>query len=56
MYIDQRHQPGAVILDCCGRFDETDHTRFMEAIEELQADGHTHVVINLTSLYFWIRR
>jgi len=52
MYIDQRHQPEAVILDCCGRFDEIDHDHFMEAIEGLQADGKNHVVVNLTSLYF----
>lgn len=52
MYIDQRHLPEAVIIDCCGRFDETDHDHFMEAIEKLQTDGKNHVVINLTSLYF----
>ena len=52
MYIDQRHQVGAVILDCCGRFDETDHSHFMDELENLQGQGHTHVVLNLTSLYF----
>jgi len=52
MYIDQRQQTEAVILDCCGRFDETDHERFMEAIEKLHSQGHSHVVVNLTSLYF----
>ncbi len=52
MYIDQRHQTDSVILDCCGRFDESDHNRFMEAIEKLYAEGYSHVVVNLTSLYF----
>lgn len=52
MYIDQRHQTDAVILDCCGRFDETDHIRFMETIEQLHSHGYSHVVVNLTSLYF----
>ncbi|WP_447970044.1 STAS domain-containing protein [Nitrospira sp. M1] len=52
MYIDQRHQPEAVILDCCGRFDETDHDHFVETIEQLHTGGHDHVVVNLTSLYF----
>ena len=52
MYIDQRYQTDSVILDCCGRFDETDHDRFMEAIESLHTQGYSHVVVNLTSLYF----
>lgn len=52
MYIDQRHQTDSAILDCCGRFDETDHERFMEAIEDLHSQGYRHVVVNLTSLYF----
>ncbi|GJL56134.1 MAG: hypothetical protein NPIRA02_32660 [Nitrospirales bacterium] len=52
MYIDQRHQPGAIILDCCGRFDETDHDYFVETIEKLHTGGHNHIVVNLTSLYF----
>ncbi len=52
MYIDQRHLSGCVILDCCGRFDETDHERFMETIEELHSSGYRQVVVNLTSLYF----
>ena len=52
MYIDQRHQPEAVILDCCGRFDESDHNLFMEAIEKLYSQGYSHIVVNLTSLYF----
>ena len=52
MYIDERHQTEAVILDCCGRFDETDHAHFMEAIERLQGQGYNQVVLNLTSLYF----
>ncbi len=52
MYIDYRHQTEAAILDCCGRFDETDHELFVEAIEKLHTDGYSHVVVNLTSLYF----
>ena len=52
MYIDQRELQGATVLDLCGRFDETDHDRFIKTIEELQIRGCTRVVINLSSLYF----
>ncbi|MCA9472819.1 MAG: STAS domain-containing protein [Nitrospirales bacterium] len=52
MYVDQRHLGDVVILDCCGRFDETDHSNFMNQIENLQGQGLTTVVLNLTSLYF----
>ena len=52
MYIDQRNLSDSIILDCCGRFDESDHNRFMGAIEKLYSQGYSHVVVNLTSLYF----
>ena len=52
MYIDQRELQGATVLDLCGRFDETDHDRFIKTIEDLQIRGCSRVVINLSSLYF----
>ena len=52
MYIDQREINGATVLDLCGRFDETDHNKFMNVIEDLQVRGCRHIVVNLSSLYF----
>ena len=52
MYIDERERNGVTVLELCGRFDESDHDRFMEAIENLHNRGCRHVVLNLSSLYF----
>ena len=52
MYIDHRKLQGATVLDLCGRFDETDHERFIKTIEDLHSGGCHRVVINLSSLYF----
>ena len=52
MYIDHRKLQGATVLDLCGRFDETDHERFIKTIEDLHSGGCRRVVINLSSLYF----
>ena len=51
MYMDERELNGATILDCYGRFDQTDHDQFVEIIESLHGRGCPHLVINLSSLY-----
>ena len=52
MYIEQREFYGAIILDCCGQFDKSDHDQFLTAITQLNHRSCHHLILNFTSLYF----
>ncbi len=52
MYCEQRDRNGSTILECFGRFDESDANQFIQTLEHLQAQGSRHIVINLTPIYY----
>jgi len=52
MYCEQRERNRATILECFGRFDETDTNHFIQTLEHLQGQGLQHVIINLSPVYY----
>lgn len=52
MYIEHRDVHRSHILNCCGRFDYSDRTQFMETVETLLTQGYRCLIVNFTSLYF----
>jgi len=51
MYCEQRERNGATILECFGRFDETDTNQFIQTLEHIQGQGLQNVIINLSPVY-----
>jgi len=52
MYCEQRKRNGTVILDCFGRFDESDTNLFIQRLEQLQNQGIQHLILNLSPVYY----
>ncbi len=52
MYCEQREKNGTTILECFGRFDEEDINHFIQTLEQLQSQGSTNIIINLSPVYY----
>lgn len=52
MYLEHRYVHHAHVIDCWGRFDQTDRAQFMQAIESVPTQGYRCLILNFTSLYF----
>ena len=52
MYHEQRERNGFTILECYGRFDETDTKQFLQTVEQIQSQGKKEIIVNLTPVYF----
>ena len=52
MYCEQRRKNEITILDCFGRFDESDTKHFIQWLEGLQNHGIRHLILNLSPLYY----
>jgi len=52
MYCEKREKNGTAILECFGRFDETDTNQFIQTLEQLQYQGIKNIIINLSPIYY----
>ena len=52
MYCEQRVRNGTTILECFGRFDETDTNQFVQTLEQLQSQGIRDIILNLSPVYY----
>lgn len=52
MYCEQRVRNGTTILECFGRFDETDTNQFVQTLEQLQGQGIRDIILNLSPVYY----
>jgi anti-anti-sigma factor len=52
MYCEQRERNGAVIVECFGRFDEKDTNYFIRTLEQLQGQGLSNIVLNLSPVFY----
>jgi anti-anti-sigma regulatory factor len=52
MYCEQREKNGTTILDCFGRFDETDTNQFVLTLEKIQEKGIRHIILNFSPIYY----
>lgn len=52
MYCEQRKRNQFTIIECFGRFDESDSNMFLQLLEDLIAQGARHIILNLTPVFF----
>ena len=53
MYCEKRKKNEVVILECFGRFDETDTNQFVQTLEHLQREGIQDIIVNLSPVYYF---
>jgi anti-anti-sigma factor len=52
MYCEQRKRNHFTIIECFGRFDESDSNMFLQLLENLNSQGSRNIILNLTPVFF----